>query len=154
MNDYYVFVLRLIDFNKIISVKVGCNYNYHHFNYAFSNRYFYSNYSFSEFLSLKEKNLIKTEIIKVNLSKENADTLKRLITIAYNLSEKPLKRSKSILPTKSSSEFDHSQNASKPEFDHNLKSLKVLNQVLNSNFSNQDEFLQIFDQELSDYKYN
>lgn len=74
--------------------------------------------------------------------------MKRLITIAYNLSEKPLKRSKSILPRKTPSEFDHSQNFSKPEFDHNLKSLKVLNQVLNSNFSNQDEFLQIFDQEL------
>ena len=63
MNDYYVFVLRRIDINKIISVNVGCNYNYHHFNYAFSNRYFYSKFSFSEFLSLKEQNLIKTEII-------------------------------------------------------------------------------------------
>lgn len=154
MNDYYVFALRRIDFNKIISVKVGCNYNYHHFNYAFSNRYFYSNFSFSEFLSLKEQNLIKTEIIKVNLSKEKANSLKRLIITTYNLPKKPCSRSKSILPRKTPSEFDHSQNASKPEFDHNLKSLKVLNQVLNSNFSNQDEFLQIFDQELKDYKYN
>lgn len=152
MTNYYVFALRRIDTNKIISVKVGCNYNYHHFNYAFSNRYFYSNYSFSEFLSLKEQNLIKIEIIKVNLSKEKANSLKRLITNTYNLPKKPCNRSKSILPRKSPSEFDHSQNVSKPEFEHNLKSLNVLNQVLNSNFSNQDEFLQIFDQQLEQTK--
>lgn len=109
MNDYYVFALRQVDINKIISVKV-------------------------------------------NLSKEKANALKRLITINYNLPKKPCSRSKSILPRKTPSEFDHSQNASKPEFEHNLKSLNVLNKILNSNFSNQDEFLQIFDQQLEQTK--
>ncbi len=144
MNDYYIFLLRRIDLNKIVYIGSSDNF-YHgtnHFKYAFS--------CFSSFkekqrhlnlVYLKEQNLIKTEIVKQNLLKEEAFKLVKKLKVLFGL-EAPLRRSNQKPINDYRKEIKQILHISNPVY--NQYTSKI-NQVLNSNFSSKEEFLQLLE---------